>query len=75
MIEGVELCAMPHNKKTVAEMIGELFREAAVLVGVFIPLDMIFTEKPMAHSVLAYGVGIFVLCLALGLGIEVMRRP
>jgi hypothetical protein len=53
MIEGVELCAMPHNKKTLAEMIGELLREAAVLVGVFIPLDMIFTEKPMAHSVLA----------------------
>jgi hypothetical protein len=36
---------MPHDKKTVAEMIGELFREAAVLVGVFIPLDMIFTNE------------------------------
>jgi len=75
MIEGVEIFAMPHNKKTVAEMMGELFREAAVLVGVFIPLDMIFTEKPMARSVLAYGVGIFVLRLSLELGIEAVRRP
>ena len=56
---------MPQNKKTVAEMIGELFREAAVLVGVFIPLDMIFTEKPIARSVLAYGVGILWRCYAL----------
>jgi len=66
---------MSHSKKTVAEMIGELFREAAVLVGVFIPLDMIFTEKPIPHSVLGYGVGIFVLCFVLGLGIEAARKP
>ena len=31
---------MATEKKTVAEMIAELVREAALLVDVFIPLDM-----------------------------------
>jgi hypothetical protein len=55
---------MSHSKKTVAEMIGELFREAAVLVGVFIPLDMIFTEKPIPHSVSVteWGFSCYALC-------------
>jgi hypothetical protein len=46
---------MAAEKKTIAEMIGELFREAALLVGVFIPLDMIFSEKPVSRAVLAFG--------------------
>jgi hypothetical protein len=64
---------MATEKKTVAEMIGELFRETALLVGVFIPLDMVFTEKPLSRAVLAFGMAIFLLCLALGIVIERLR--
>jgi hypothetical protein len=55
---------MGHEKKTLAEMVGELLREAALLVGVFIPLDMMFSEKPIPHSVLGFGGLVFLLCLA-----------
>jgi hypothetical protein len=61
------------EKKTVPEMIGELFREAALLVGVFIPLDMVFSAKPISELVLAYGMTVFVLFFVLGLLIERLR--
>ena len=64
---------MATEKKTIAEMIGELFREAALLVGVLIPLDMIFSEKPVSRAVLAFGTAIFLLCLVLGVVIERLR--
>lgn len=32
------------SKKSLAEMIGEIFREAAVLVAVFVPMDRIVSE-------------------------------
>ena len=64
---------MAAERKTVAEMVGEFFREAALLVGVFIPLDMVFSEKPLSHAVLAFGTVIFLLCLSLGILIERVR--
>lgn len=64
---------MASEKKTVAEMIGELFREAALLVGVFIPLDMVFSQKSLSRPVLAFGTAVFLLCLALGIVVERVR--
>jgi len=64
---------MAAERKPVSEMIGELFREAALLVGVFLPMDMVFSEKPLARPVLAFGAAIFVLCLVLGIMIERLR--
>ena len=66
---------MGREKKSVAEMISELLREAAVLVGVFVPMDMVFSEKPIPRSVLVFGALIFVLCFCLGVAIETVRKP
>ena len=64
---------MATERKTVAEMIAETFREAALLVGVFMPLDMLFSEKPIPRPILAFGAAIFLLCLVLGIVIERLR--
>lgn len=66
---------MASSKKTVAEMFGELFREVAVLVGVFLPLDMLYSERPISKTLLGFGFAIFVLCFFLGVGIEALRKP
>jgi hypothetical protein len=66
---------MGHEKKTLAEMIGELLREAGLLVGVFIPLDMMFSEKPIPHKILGFGAMVFLLCTSLGIMIEIRRKP
>jgi hypothetical protein len=36
-----------NERKTVAEMTGEFFREAAVLTAVFIPLDRLLLGEPL----------------------------
>ena len=67
---------MATDKKTVAEMIAELLREAALLVGVFMPLDMVFSEKPVSRPsrpILAVATAIFLLCLVSGIAIERLR--
>jgi hypothetical protein len=35
------------DRRTIAEMLGEFFREAAVLTGVFIPLDRVLLGEPL----------------------------
>lgn len=66
--------------KSVAEMIGEMLREAAVLVAVFVPLDAVFAVKLaldwkdtllIIYSTL-FGCGILGL---LGVVIERRREP
>lgn len=64
---------MSTERKSVAEMIAEFFREAALLVGVFMPLDMLFYEKAIPKPILAFGVSIFLLCLVFGIVIERLR--
>ena len=64
---------MRDGKKTVAEMMGEFLREAAVLVAVFIPLDMIFTGHPLPRPLFALGMCTFLLCLVCGIILERMR--
>jgi len=66
---------MGREKKSVAEMISELLREAAVLVGVFVPMDMVFSEKPIPRTVLGFGAFIFVLCFTVGVAIETVKKP
>jgi len=58
---------MATERKSFAEMLGELFREAGVLVGVFLPLDMIFSGKALPWGVLLLGVLIFLRSGAWGL--------
>ena len=65
---------MPRGQNsTPAEMIGELLRDAAVLVGVFGPLEMFITKQPLTWLSLLI---ILLLVLALataGIVIEVKR--
>ena len=54
---------------------GRICSMAGLLVGVFIPLDMMFSEKPIPHKILGFGAMVFLLCTSLGVMIEVRRRP
>jgi hypothetical protein len=56
---------MPQGEKhTRAEMIAELLRDAAVLVGVFAPLDLFVTKQP-----LTWWVVLIIVALVLGLAV------
>ena len=62
------------DRKTIPEMFGEFFREAAVLTTVFIPLDLVLTGKP-----LTLGLGVVILAisgslLAAGMAFEQLRK-
>ena len=65
---------MPNGERhTIAEMIAELLRDAAVLVAVFAPLDSLVNGKPLTFfGVLIIVVLVLVLAVA-GIAIEVMR--
>jgi hypothetical protein len=63
------------SKKSLAEMIGEIFREAAVLVAVFVPMDRIVSEDKTfttgwfwATLILSAALG------ADGVAVELIRR-
>lgn len=63
------------SKKSLAEMIGEIFREAAVLVAVFVPMDRIVSEDRTftagwfwATLILSAALG------ATGVAVELIRR-
>jgi hypothetical protein len=55
-------------------MIGELLREAALLVGVFAPLDLIVAGKPLTMEVVALIMALASVLAAVGITIEVIRR-
>ena len=62
------------DRKSVSEMFGEFCREAAVLTGVFIPLDLILVDRA-----LTLGSGIVILgisggLLTLGMALERLRK-
>jgi len=61
--------------KTVAEMAGEFFREAAVLVVVFYPLEeLLSTRRPGPWYIgIVFGVSCFL--GSLGVVLETRRRP
>ena len=60
------------TKRQIVRMVGEFFREAAVLVAVFAPLDFVLRERPLTTVYFLNTVGIVLFCLGLGvrLGIE-----
>jgi len=64
------------GRDNTAKMVSEFFREAAVLVFIFVPLDWIFEGKNTldwrAVTGILFGSG---LLLALGVTIERLREP
>lgn len=65
---------MPRGQNsTPAEMIGELLRDAAVLVGVFAPLEMFITKQPLTWLSLLIILLLVLLLAVAGIVIEVKR--
>ncbi len=63
-----------NGKQTVAQMLGEFVREAAVLLAVFAPLDMAIQKTPFTLlNVIAILASVGFL-LVLGILIEVARQ-
>jgi drug/metabolite transporter (DMT)-like permease len=62
------------DRKTVAEMSGEFFREAAVLTVVFIPLDRLLLGEPLTSWSWIAILGISGGSLGLGIVIERWRN-
>lgn len=63
---------MPENQKdSVAEMIAEFLREAAVLVLVFVPLELY--KRGLSVGWLAGIIGFSVFVLGLGIALERIR--
>jgi hypothetical protein len=61
------------DKRSVLEMVGEFMREAAVLVSVFMPLDMMIEGKPWTAARLAGTAVVSLALLAAGVTIERLR--
>ena len=62
------------HQKSVAEMISEYLREAAVLVAVFIPLDRILSQgKTFTRQWFWITVGVSVVLLVAGITLERVR--
>jgi len=65
---------MPAGERhTVAEMIAELLRDAAVLVAVFAPLDSIVNQKSLTFLGVCVIVSLVIVLAAAGIVIEVKR--
>jgi hypothetical protein len=74
IISAVELAAPPAQKHP-WEMIGEYLREAAVLVLIFVPIDLLIPkDKPQSVSRLWLGLTLLVSLLMLLGGIWIERR-
>ena len=61
------------DRKAVLEMVGEFFREAAVLTAVFIPLDRMMTSEALT---VGWAIAILLISggsLALGVAVERLR--
>jgi len=54
-------------------MIGELLRDAAVLIGVFAPLETILSKQPLTFWGVGIIVGLVVVLAGAGIVIEVKR--
>ena len=60
--------------KTVAEMLGEAFREAGILLIVFTPLYVVFDHSTgSTETVLWVGIGAGVISFSSGILVEVFR--
>ncbi len=63
-----------NGKQTVAQMLGEFVREAAVLVAVFAPLDMAIQKTPFTVLSVIASLASVGFLLVLGILIEVARK-
>jgi hypothetical protein len=61
------------NNRTPLEMLGEFTREAAVLVGVFLPLDA-YVNHSLTINKFTFTVVLVASLLAIGIWLEVVRR-
>ena len=61
------------EKCTVAEMIAELLREAAVLVAVFAPLERLINKQPLTFYWVSIIVSLVIVLAVAGIAIEVKR--
>jgi hypothetical protein len=65
---------MEISRKGVAEMLGEAFREIAVLLVVFAPLDRWVEKRPYSWSDFWQTVGLGAIVFVVGAAIERTRR-
>jgi len=61
------------EKKAVSEMIGELLREMGVLLAVFVPLEVLFSGRSVATTIVIVGMVVSAVFLILGLAVERLR--
>lgn len=66
--------AEPINRLGIAEMLAEALREAAVLVAVFSPLEMTFSDKPTTPLWVLEMLALAVALLVTGVLLERKRR-
>jgi hypothetical protein len=62
------------DRKSVLEMLGEFFREAAVLTAVFIPLDQLLMDEVLTVGLWMAIIGISGGSLTLGFVVERKRK-
>jgi hypothetical protein len=62
------------DRKSALEMLGEFFREAAVLTAVFIPLDRLLMGEPLTVVLWTAILGISGGSLAIGIAFERKRK-
>lgn len=70
---GIGVPMANEEKRTVAEMIGELLRDGAILVAVFAPLDNLVNNRPLTFGSISIIVGLVLILAATGIAIEVKR--
>ncbi len=62
------------ERRSVADMLGEFLREAAVLIIVFSPLDRIVRNQPLTLTYVNVIVALSGALLGLGMGFERWRK-
>lgn len=61
------------ERRTVAEMIGELLRDASVLVAVFAPLERLISGKSLTFAGVFIIIALVLVLAVAGIAIEVTR--
>jgi hypothetical protein len=72
----VGLRAMNHDRSTIekiAALLGESFREVAVLLAVFVPLDVYVQGRTLTVRTALATIALVVVVLAIGVFLEVKR--
>jgi hypothetical protein len=62
-----------HDRRSVAEMIGELLRDASALVAVFAPLERLISGKSLTFPGVFIIIALVLVLAVAGIAIEVKR--